>query len=70
LTGDISELLPVQGFDVAEAVVNNCKQQKTCKMEFSGDGEDDNDGEEGCKVAEGWDDLLIDSNNEDDHGSA
>ena len=36
------------------------------EVEFSGDGDDD--GEEGCELeaAEGWDDLLMDSEEEDD----
>ena len=29
------------------------------EVEFSGDGDDD--GGEGCEAAEGWDDLLMDS---------
>ena len=35
----------------------------TLKAEFSEDGNDDDDGGEGlgCKTAEGWDDLLMDS---------
>ena len=35
------------------------------EAEFSGDGDDD-DGGEGCEAAEGWDDLLMDSEDEDD----
>ena len=42
----------------------------TLEAEFSGDGDDDedSDGGEGCEAAEGWDDLLMDSENgpEDD----
>ena len=35
----------------------------TLESEFNEDGEDDEDGGEGSKNAEGWDDLLMDSEN-------
>ena len=37
----------------------------TLKAEFNKDGEDDEDGE-GSENAEGWDDLLMDSEDNDD----
>jgi hypothetical protein len=35
-------------------------------VEFNEAGEDDEDGGEGSEIAEGWDDLLMDSDGDDD----
>ena len=65
LKGDIVEALQC----IKCAIWHNLLFQEpaplsTLKSEFNEDGEDDEDGGEGSKNAEGWDDLLMDS--EDD----
>ena len=36
------------------------------EAEYNGDGDNNDDGGEGCEAAEGWDDLLMDSEDDND----
>jgi hypothetical protein len=67
LKGDIVEALQcVKCGILHDLLFREPAPSSILEAEFNGDGENDDYGGEGYEAAEGWDDLLMDSEDDDD----